>query len=175
MTDNELLAILIGILDPAFSGMADVLQANQPTQQGVPTGPAIFIAKLFDNRFGHVQRDDRWDEEQAKMVHTERVVLETTFQVSGLAIQDPADTSKPTASDLVRRAATVMQSSVTIEALQRNGLGILRITQIRNPYIVDDKQRFEASPSFDFVITRTETTITETPVVETYEAAIYPV
>lgn len=175
MTDNELYAVLFGILDSAFTGLAEVLQSNQPTQQGVPTAPTIFLTKLFDNRYGHVQREDKWDEAGQKMIHTERVVLETTFQLSGLAVQDPSDTTKPTASDLVRRAATVMQASATLETLRQNGLGVLRIGQIRNPYIVDDKERFEASPSFDFVITRTETTITETPFVEVIDAAIYPV
>lgn len=175
MTDNELWMILIGILEPAFAGEAEVLQAYQPTQQGVTQGPALYLAKLFDARVGHVQRSDQWDEAAKKMIHTERVVIETTFQVTGFAVQDPDDLTRPTASDLTRRAAALMQASTTLETLRGHGLGILRITQVRNPYILNDRERFEASPSFDFVLTRTETTTTETPFVESYDAAVYPV
>ena len=42
-----------------------------------------------------------------------------------------------------------MQSDKTRDILNESGVGILRITDVRNPYFQDDRDNFEASPNFD--------------------------
>lgn len=104
------------------------------------------------------------------MRHTERQWYETTFQISGLAIQDPADVDSLTASDIVNIGISVMQSDATRAALRAKNIGILRVEDVRNPYFVDDKGRFEASPSFDFTLTHEQVIISESPIVQSFEA-----
>lgn len=98
-------------------------------------------------------------------VYTESEVVASTFQCSGLATQNPANIESLTASDIANLAAYVLQSAATIAAFEAQGVGVLRIPSVRNPYFTDDRQRYEASPSFDFTITHRQTIITTVPTV----------
>lgn len=98
-------------------------------------------------------------------VYTEDEVYASTFQCSGLATQNPANIESLTASDIANLAAYVLQSASVIGAFEAQGIGVLRIPEVRNPYFTDDRQRYEASPSFDFTITHHQTIITTVPIV----------
>ena len=113
-----------------------VLQAYQPTMQGVNTAPALYIHKIGDQRIGSPRRKSKWTNSysqlttengigietesgigigadgtnQATMVHTEVQRYATMFQISALATQDPTTPMQLTASDLVNFAAAVAQS-----------------------------------------------------------------
>lgn len=93
------------------------------------------------------------------MVYTEVEQYHSTFQMSGLATQDPSNTASLTASDIINYGAYVMQTMATIQGLEAQGVGILRISEVRNPYFSDDRQRYEASPNFDFTLTHKQTII----------------
>lgn len=155
-TDNTLIQVFLPIIQAGL--IADgftttvVKQFNQPTQQGIPTAPMVFFSKIYNKRFGFLKRSDVWDIDASEFVHTESQYYETSFQVSALSLQNPSDLTIPTASDLVNDVASIMQSSVTLQTLENAGIGILRISDITNPYFVDDRDNFEASPSFDFVL-----------------------
>lgn len=171
MLDNQLIQVFypiitVGLTNAGYSGVT-LKQANQPTQQGINlTSPAVYFYKIGDRRYGHVYRNDKWDPVSSTMIHTETQQYETTFQISSLVLQDPTNTSAYTASDLVNSVAQIMQSSNTIQTLWDNNIGILRITDIRNPYFVDDRDQFEASPSFDFVLTHEQTSTIVDPVID---------
>lgn len=180
MNENALFTALFGIITPAVtatSGMSAVVgkQSYQPTQQGVPEGPVYYLSRLFDKRYGYLRRDDEWNEATSTMVHTETQVMESTFQVDALWTQDPAVPAQLTAGDLVRRISSIMQSDATRAALKAAGVAVLRVQEIRNPKFANDKDRFQASPSFDFTVQWTLTTVTTTPHIDAYEAAIYRV
>lgn len=108
-------------------------------------------------------------------VHTETTQYASTFQMSGLSPQDPANPNQRTASDLLNYAAYAMQSSAMIQALEAQGVGILNVPEVRNPYFMDDRDRFEASPSFDFVLTHKQIIVSQTPVVQSIEVQILEV
>lgn len=99
-------------------------------------------------------------------VHTEVQQYETTFQMSSLAVQDPSNANQRTAADLLNYAAYALQNQDFIAAIEEEGVGILRITDVRNPYFMDDRDRFEASPSFDFVLTHKQIIVSQTPIIE---------
>jgi hypothetical protein len=120
--------------------------------QGINTNPTVYFYKVFNRRFGFLRREDVWDVNTSAFIHTESQYYETQFNVSALVLQNPQDLTIPTASDLVNEVASIMQSSATLDTLNSAGVGILRITDITNPYFVDDRDNFEASPSFDFVL-----------------------
>lgn len=178
MKDNDLIQLFLpiinaGLVTLGYTGVV-VKQTYEPTQQGVNTVPTVYFYKLFDHRYGFRKASDKWDEVNSEMVHTEEQKYETTFQISALVIQDPANISY-TASDLVNDVAAIMQSVATINTLEAQGVGIYRVTEVRNPYFTDDKDRNEASPSFDFTLTHTQTIVSTVPVIETTEFGIYRV
>lgn len=155
-TDNTLIQLFLPIIQAGLiaGGFTNVIvkQSNQPTQQGIPISPMVFFTKIYNKRFGFLKHEDKWDAIAGDFVHTESQYYETSFQVSALALQQPADVTAPTASDLVNEVACIMQSSATLDILNNAGVGILRISDITNPYFTDDRDNFEASPSFDFVL-----------------------
>lgn len=156
MTDNQFIQLFLpiinaGLIADGFTGVS-VKQANQPTQQGINLNPTVYFYKVANKRYGFLGRKDKWDTVMTRMNHTEAQYFETTFQVSALVRQFPITPDQYTASDLINEVASIMQSDNTRDILNQSNVGILRITDVRNPYFIDDRDLFEASPSFDFVL-----------------------
>lgn len=171
MDDRSLYTALIAVLRSGMAMTPDVLdiaQSNQLRAAGRPTTRALLLDKVGERRYGHVKREDVPDpDEPTLMIHRETQIYETRVQINGMAKpppvrgEPPAD--EPSASDLLNRAAAVLQSDVTIAALRAAGIGVLRITEVRNPTFRNDQDQFEASPSFDFFLTHDQVTVTTTP------------
>lgn len=176
MTDNDLIKAFKPIISNLLTanGIADcpVLAANQPTRQGVALNKAVYFTKLSDKRYGFLKRSDLLDLPNNKFTHTETQPYETTFQINALSIQPTNNTNYLTASDLVNLVSSIMQSDYAREELRKAGVSILRVTDVRNPYFIDDKDRYEASPSFDFTLLYNRNLVMDVGVVETYEHAI---
>lgn len=180
MLDNALITIIRNALiaGETIAGITGtpIAQAFQPTQQGVNTVPTIYIYKIGpDKRYGFPYWSDVWDEDTQKIIHTELQQYESTFQVSTLATQNPANQNQYTASDIANLCAAILQSQVTVASLQTQGVGIERITNVRNPYFLDDRARFEASPNFDFTVTHKQIITTNTPVLQSEEFQIFSI
>lgn len=168
MTDNEFLALFIAFLAPRLPGVV-IKQANQPTSQGAESGPAIYIARVTDTRIGSPEVSDAWNEVDQEMVHTETQGHATTWQLTGLVPQNPADLTGATAADVLANAAMAVNSRAFVELLAAHSAGVGRITDIRNPFFTDDTDRFAASPSFDFTITHRRTQVTTVPAAASIE------
>lgn len=174
MLDNDLIRKFLpivnaGLIARGYTGVT-TKQSNQPTQQGAMITPTVYFYKLYDKRFGWVKRDDFWDADLQVMRHRETQNYETTFQFSAMAV-----TNDYTASDLINSVAQIMQSYDTIETLTAQSVGILRITDVRNPYFTDDRDRFEAFPSFDITFNHQQSFTATVPIFDSYGYAIYPV
>ena len=177
MLDNALITLIIQVLTAGevaagISG-TPIAQAFQPTQQGVNSEPTAYIHKLFDHRYGFLQRTDEWTDDE--MVHTENQKYETTFQLSALATQNPATPAQYTASDICNFCAAILQSDQARTTFQTQGVGIERVTDVRNPYFEDDREQFEASPSFDFVMTHNQIITTIIPILQPTVVDIYEI
>ncbi len=175
MRDNELIALVVDIIrvrlvaaGSPFSSV-EVAQSYQPTQEGVPSGAAVFLYKVGDHKHGSVGRKDMYDEIYNEFTHLETQVYETTFQVSALYRQNPSNPFMLTASDLANRVSSIMQSDYALERLMKYGVGILRITDVRNPYFIDDKDRNEAAANFDFTLTYNRDIMDTVPGIESVE------
>lgn len=177
MLDNALLTLIIQVLmageEAAGIPGTPIAQAFQPQQQGVDSQPTAYIYKLFDHRYGFLQRTDEWV--NSEMVHTENQKYETTFQLSALATQNPATPTQYTASDICNLCAAILQSDQARATFMAQGVGIERVTDIRNPYFEDDRQQFEASPSFDFVMTHNQIITTIIPILQDTVINLYDI
>lgn len=170
MTDNQMIQLFLPVIKAGLQtdGFTNVIvkQANQPTQQGINTGPTVYFYKISNKRYGFLGRLDVWDSNASEMVHTESQYYETTWQVSALVLQSPKTPNQYTAADLVNEVASIMQSDNTRAILNNAGVGILRIIELPNPYFVDDRDQFEASPSLEFVLTSQASRVTTNPKIE---------
>jgi hypothetical protein len=163
VTDNELLAIVITVLEenltawpfPVPDYIVNVQQKEQPETQGVPPGPSVFVEKLFDHVYGSPRVDykELATPNPNKLLESEEQMYQTTLQIAALSIQDPSQTNLPTASDLASIARAIVQRRSTIRTFNERGLGVLRVTEVRNGYFTNEQDRQEASPSFDVVLT----------------------
>jgi hypothetical protein len=167
MTDNQVILLFRSIIIQGLNdfGLTNVVvkQSNQPTQQGINTGPTVYFFKVANRRYGFLGRYSKWFD--PVMQHTEIQYIESTFQVGALVLQNPKNLAIPTASDLINAVADIMQSERTCTILNDNHIGILRVTEIRNPYFVDDRDQFEAVPSFDFTLVYENGRVSVDPVI----------
>jgi hypothetical protein len=178
MTDNELIRVVRGFLvgELASDQMSVlVIQKQNPTQQGVPNTPCLFIEKLFDTPRGHPEYTKVYQQSTNSFVETEKQLMATTFQISALVLQIPENTNLPTASDMANYALGKLQSRKFLRVLEPLDLGVLRAPDVRNPYFTDDRDRQEAAPSFDIAVTHYRTTTTNSPIVTTAEVDLYRV
>jgi hypothetical protein len=176
MLDNVLIPLII---DAIIAGEAaanipgtPIAAAFQPDLQGVNSQPTAYLYKIGDQRVGQVARNEKWDRTNNLMVHTETQQYTTTFQVSALAQQNPATPNQYTASDILNLIASILQSSVTIATLEAQDVGVLHISDVRNPYFTDDYQRNEAAPNMDVVFCHKQVITTLSPIMSGYEFKI---
>lgn len=179
MLDNDLIKLIISTLIAGESGRGiagtPIAQAFQPTAQGTNTKPTAFLTKISDHRYGFPLRQDVYDSVNEIMVHTEIQVYESMFQLSTLAAQNPTTPQIYTASDIANLCASILQSDAAMVLFQAQDVGIERVTDVRNPYFEDDHQRYEASPSFDFVMIHKQIIGGTVPVLVTEEFGIYSI
>lgn len=169
MTDNGLIKLFmpiinVGLIADGFLNVVTV-SANQPTQQGINTGPTIYFYKIDNQLRGYPKWTDVWDEENSQMVHTESQYMECTFQISALVLQNPTTPNAYTASDLVNEVLAIMQSQKTVMTLGNSDVGILRVSAVSNVYFPDDRDQFEAHPSFQFTLTYQNDRVSTSPII----------
>lgn len=155
MTDNQLFTIIFAQLNAGFAarGMAvGCKQDYQPREHGAETAPTVYVHKLGDFRYGFTKRGVAYNSGLGKFETQDSQVYRTSFQVSALAIQNPATPTAPTASDLCNTAAEIIAGETFLAAIHAVDVGLERITEVRNPYFANEQNRFQASPSFDFVL-----------------------
>lgn len=180
MTDNDLIKLFLPIINASlivlgYSNVA-VKQNYQPTAQGANTGPTVYFNLNSSRPYGFLQRFDEWNEAKEEMIHTEKQLWLSTFQISALVRQDPAVTNSYTSSDLASSIIAIMQSDAARETLSAANVGIFRISDLMtNLKFNDDRDQFEAMPSFDFTLSYYRTITSEIPVIESVEEGIFRV
>jgi len=174
MNDKQLAALFMAQLLPAMqatSGLSGVKMARsfQSRQQGASSSPYVYFFKIGDHRYGHPERKDVFDTQANAFTHTEIQQYESTYQFSAWIPQDPKDVTGLTESDILNTVSGIIQSDSILAAFRAQEVGILRVTDVRNPYIVDDHDQFEAVPSFDVILTHKRTSVSTIPAVAAYD------
>lgn len=150
MTDNDIIKAFLPLLKAGLTAngiTADVLQSYQPTMQGARTIDSIYFFKIDDARIGSPGHSSAYNGTTELMDETDTQLHEAVFQFSAWVRQ--TTTSTTTAQDLLTTVALIMQTRPFIEAMKALGIGVLRVTELRNPYFKDDRDQYQTSPSFD--------------------------
>jgi len=180
MNDNSIIKVLRDVLlaGLAANGQASVAvqQAYQPTQQGANTDPSVYFFKVGDNRYGFVERKYSYGTLNSTL--TESQLYISTFQIEAWVRQVPTaivDYSLLTASDLVNLCARILLTQAAVDTFSANNIGLLRINDVRNPFFIDDRGQYEASPSFDVQLTYKTDMVSLVPSTTEVTAEIYEV
>jgi hypothetical protein len=91
MTDNELIAIVSGQIEAAIANAGwafPVVQKDEPTNEGTPSGASVFLKKMFDDPYGWPMNSSVANG-AASLSETTTQICEATFQISALVTQDP--------------------------------------------------------------------------------------
>lgn len=172
MTDNELIQLFLPLIRQGLTAepftKVIVKQNYEPTAQGANTTPTVYFQKIGDKRYGYTGRFDNYNSANDNFDHTEVQRYETTFQVSTLVRQNPQVVGF-TASDLLNYVAMVLNSDTVRDAMEAEGVGLLRVIDVANPFFTDDRDQFEASPSFDFILAHNRIYAAVVPVVDYYD------
>lgn len=162
MKDNDLITLFAAQMESAVA-LAGwdvvVVQAYQPTQEGVASKTQVSFEKLFDHEYG-------WPMESAYVLDSftqpgnllpdfsqfGEQWVESTFQVTVLSPQMVTDLSMPTPSDIAHQLKLYLNARVILATFSREGVAVLRITDIRNPKFKDDHDTYESNPNFDVVL-----------------------
>lgn len=173
MTDNELLQLLITTLNTelvndGFTGVT-VIQAYQPTQQGILRTPTVYLSKQSDYWYAWKELTTTYDPVNGVNIVTENQDCETTFRLKASVIQDPANLTY-TASDLINEVGCIFRSQPTIEAFALLRVGIIRFIDASNTYSKEDREQFEAFPAFNFTLSHERIRITKIPVIQSTES-----
>lgn len=172
MSDEELFTLLrsyitANLADYGFTSV-EVIQRYQPESGGVPTSACVLMYKIGDKRYGYSGESDSYDPEESEYIHTHEQNMESTFQFSAL---NPI-VEEATASDILNAVADMLQTTQAVEYFQDAGVAVLRVTDIRNTFFVDDMDRHESDPSFDFTVLHKRVKMSKYPQVIAYDANI---
>lgn len=179
MNDNALYNLILQVLnvqlaDVGLTGLV-IAKSNQDTREGVEATTGAYLTKLYDKRDGFPREDYVWDSIDNVETWTQSQVYHSTFQLTALAIQTPGNTTQLTASDTANLLCALLQNPISMAMFQAQGVGILAVTDVRNPYFVDDLDRYEASANFDFTIVHNQVTTRSVPYTDNVTVTLLPV
>lgn len=135
----------------AEQGMGDVLVVTsyQKESNGRTNGPTLYFFELpTGGTYGWQGRKNTFDPATEIMTREETQVIRESFQIMGL--NDSGEGVSP--KDLTNMALMLIGSQSFRELISPEGAGVERITAIRSPTFVNDRDQFEKSPSFDFTL-----------------------
>lgn len=135
----------------AEQGAADVLVVTsyQPAEQGRTNGETLYFFQLpTGGNYGWQGRTTTYDPLTETTTRKESQIVREQFQMT--ALNDTGSGRTPT--DLLNLAKLLVGSESFRKALQIEGVGIERVVASRSPFFVNDRERFEQSPSFDFTL-----------------------
>jgi hypothetical protein len=174
MDEAQLLVQIIGMLDAGFAAYnanpyntkplpagIEAVKAFQPRQQGAQITPTVYVNLEDPKRIGFPKRESKWDAQSQLMMHVQGQRMESTYHIEALVPQSPADYTGMTEADVLNVACFILQSDAAIATLASLNVGLLRVTQLRSNYIVDDKEQNENVPFFEITFShRVEVTLT---------------
>lgn len=178
MNEKMLAALIVSNVLPELRALPDMsaavmAQSFQPRTQGRITTPVLYFFFLDANRYGWTGREDVADPlNPGQVTHTESQWYRQPIQFMPLVPQDPKNLTQLTAGDVAAAVSSIMASDKVRSAFAAQGVGMERITQVRNPSFVNDENRFEFAPSFDVVLTHKRSVVTAQPAALTFDYQI---
>lgn len=175
MTENELIALVAGLIDEAAAALGyelgPTIQKLQPTQQGFEDN-APYIQLIDDQPRGWPYTKAVHRPEERGFDEIEFQLVQATFQVSVFSQADPENPGKPTAQDMANGIRMYVSSRNVCWRLSQDGVNMLQPREVRRSEFVNDRDQFAVDPNFDWTITYNKQITIKTPAVYEYELKI---
>jgi hypothetical protein len=161
MQDSPLVTAVASVVEPLlqlkFPGV-NIVQKYQGTSQAPPTEACVFMFKVSDHRSGSARIDYAFDTLPENALPGNRMatntvqVIESRWQFSAQWPTTGDDPAPSTASDLLRYVAMLLSVDGILQSVRKLGINPMRITDVTNPYHVNDYDQFAAHPTFDVIL-----------------------
>jgi len=149
---RALIAVLRAGLDAqGYPGIA-IKQTYQPKKQGVNSQDTVYLYKITSRRASHQAKKFVYNLANNNFEGEEGYWLEGLFQLTPQIERDTVDEDSITSYDIADLCAAILQTETAIKQLLESGIGIYRITDVRNPYSIDDYDQFDQESNFDFTL-----------------------
>lgn len=181
MKELQLYSLLRSVLVENLSSLgytdSEVLVYNgyAPNITGTTELPAIIFYPFGDHRYGWPRRSSSWDSLEEVMTDVTKQILEATFQITVRADYPLNDPDANTPGDWIELAASILQSDTAIKSFSDQNMGIYRITDIRKPYVTNDRDQNMMAPSFDITLTHVSELRLPGKKLDNIQPGIYPV
>lgn len=149
-TEYNIASAVIGVIQ---SGLTQLEMTNWSVIQGAQsvvhplTRPTFVLTLISNNRYGWQHSKETYT--NGKFLHKDFVYQTMSYQLTAFKLDR---NNQESAMDACTTLAMFLNSDAAIEALQKQGYGISRIGEIRGGVWINDSDRYEMSPSFDFDI-----------------------
>jgi len=177
VTEADVWRSLIPVLRSGLdsNGHADVKirQSFQPRAQGASLDDSIYLFKVAARRYASQGRSAEYSVANDNFDVTDNYWIEATFQLTATIQRDVKDSASLTAYDIAEKCSAILQASAARQSLLDSRIGILRITDIRNPIEINDYDQYEQFPSFDFILTYNQTIASTAPATTTVNSAAH--
>lgn len=150
ITEYNVASSVIGTIQ---AGLTQLEMTNWSIIQGAQSvvhplaRPTFVLTFISNNRYGWQHSKDTYA--NGKFIHKEFIYQTINFQLTAFKLDR---NNQESAMDASVKLAMFLNSEAAINSLQAQGLGISRIGEIRGGIWINDSDRYEQSPSFDFDI-----------------------
>ena len=149
-SENQVWADLKGFIQHALKSFGiegwQVRQLQQPLKL-TTLEPTIFMARLRSPRIGWQYTKNAYVKNE--LIHTEKYKQEMRFQISALKKRKPVDINEATVSDVLNLLVSWFMSADGLAAIRAKGYNTYRISQLEEPFFIDDSDTYERDPYFE--------------------------
>lgn len=179
MTESDVWQVIISTLRAGLDlqgfNNVEIRQSYQPIKTGVSTNPTAYLFKVTSQRVGWQSRKYRYNMGNDYFDCNGDYWIEATYQLTAQVERDINDINSLTSYDIADKCAAVLQTDESLNNFLVNGIGIQAITDVRNPFSLDDRDQFDQDASFDFVLSYNQEIMTTVPKADPIEPDIYRV
>jgi hypothetical protein len=165
--------LLAGLTSRAIAGVG-VIQNNQPRQFTAPTGPTIYHTYGSRKKIGWPSYKDVSNGD-GTLTRTARQVVNTRFQIAGVAPVSPGAPTAFMSGDLSSIAADILTFEDALAAYVAQDCNVLRIQDIPGIWFQDNNAQNVLWSSFDIIFTHEDIYVSTIGAINQTAGGIYRV
>ena len=174
-SENDIWRIVVELVRSGVAADHPGVQVKRVYQQATQSagdGPLVTLYRIGNRKVGALGKAEKWQRDEQVMQQTETWRQELTIQ-AGAIVPQSKDAPAFTGADVLELLAVFLHGDAALARLAKEGVGILKITDIREIPFRDDADQFSINVNFDFTLTYTQSRIRTIPVFESEEIIIH--
>lgn len=155
MTENEM---IITVRQALIDGLAmygknyAVEQNYQPQQVGTNRDPTVYLTYVNDVPAGTAAVSQETNSDTGALEQIERQLMFTRLSFAATVDTEDTDPYALTVVDVIRMARFAVQSRAFVKRMAAQGVGVLRVEEIKSIPVLSDSPGYEKRPVFDIIL-----------------------